>query len=139
MVKLNNLVAPSKPKETTAMADTHYQVSYIRVGSSDLNQSRQFYEDILGLQLISQNIENGYLLFSLAGTTLIIELTVEDGSELCPCRYLGISLKVPNLFELYKTFSDLGVKFTHPPKKQFWGGYLTEFEDPDGNVWTLLG
>ncbi len=120
------------------MADTHYQVSYIRVGSSDLQKSRQFYEDILGLHLISQNIENGYLLFSLAGLTLIIERTDEE-SELCPCRYLGISLKVQNIFQVYESFSDVGVKFSHPPEKQFWGGYLTEFEDPDSNVWTLLG
>jgi catechol 2,3-dioxygenase-like lactoylglutathione lyase family enzyme len=120
------------------MADIHYQVSYIRVGASNLQKSRQFYEDILGLQLISQNLDNGYLLFSLAGITLIIEKTGEE-DELCPCRYLGISLKVQNIFEVYKTFSQLGVEFIHPPEKQFWGGHLTEFEDPDGNIWTLLG
>lgn len=120
------------------MIDYHYQVSYIRVGVSDLNEARNFYEDILGLQLISQNIEKGYLLFSLAGMTLIIE-RVDEESEICPCRYLGISLKIHNIFDVYKTFTTLGVKFSHPPEKQFWGGYLTEFEDPDGNVWTLLG
>jgi len=120
------------------MVDYHYQVSYIRVGASDLYKARNFYEDILGLQLISQNIDKGYLLFSLAGTTLIIE-RADDESELCPCRYLGISLKVQNIDDVYQTFTELGVKFSHPPEKQFWGGYLTEFEDPDRNVWTLLG
>jgi catechol 2,3-dioxygenase-like lactoylglutathione lyase family enzyme len=120
------------------MVDSHYQVSYLRVGSSDLHKARQFYEEVLGLQLISQNIDKGYLLFSLAGITLIIERT-DENSDLCPCRYLGISLKVQNIFEVYENFTKLGVKFSHPPEKQFWGGYLTEFEDPDSNVWTLLG
>jgi catechol 2,3-dioxygenase-like lactoylglutathione lyase family enzyme len=121
------------------MGEFNLQVSYIRVSTSDLDRARQFYEDILGLPLITQNFENGYLLFSLAGITLIIELNDEKESDLCVCRYLGISLKVQNIFDCYKTFSDLDVKFSHPPEKQFWGGYLTEFEDPDGNVWTLLG
>ena len=121
------------------MADIRYKVNYIRVGSRNLNQAKQFYYDILGLHLISQNIENGYLLFSLSGITLIIERSDDDDSELCPCRYLGISLKVHDIFEVYDTLSELGVKFSQPPEKQFWGGYLTEFEDPDGNVWTLLG
>jgi catechol 2,3-dioxygenase-like lactoylglutathione lyase family enzyme len=127
-----------KLKELHAMADTHYKVTYIRVGSSDLHKARIFYEDILGLHLISQNIDKGYLLFSLAGITLIVE-KADDDSEICPCRYLGISLKVQNIFNVYETFSELGVKFSQPPEKQFWGGYLTEFEDPDNNVWTLLG
>ena len=72
------------------------------------------------------------------GLTLIIEKSDED-AELCPCRYLGISLKVQNIFQVYEYFSSQGVKFNHPPEKQFWGGHLSEFNDPDGNIWTLLG
>jgi len=120
------------------MADTRYQVSYIRVGSSDLNKALTFYEGILGLNLISNKIADGYLLFSLSGITLLIEKTNAD-SELCQCRYLGISLRVKDIFQVYEDFTELGVNFSNPPEKQFWGGYLTEFDDPDGNVWSLLG
>jgi len=90
------------------------------------------------LSLISKNIDDGYLLFDLSGITLIIENTKGD-PDLCPSKYLGISLKVRDIFQTYKTFSDSGVVFTQPPEKQFWGGFLTEFHDPDDNVWTLLG
>jgi catechol 2,3-dioxygenase-like lactoylglutathione lyase family enzyme len=126
-------------EKKSGMVDIPNQVSYIRVVSGDLHRAKQFYGDILGLHLISQNIDNGYLLFSLSGITLIIEKSDDDNTELCPCRYLGITLKVHDIFEVYGTFSELGVKFSQPPEKQFWGGYLAEFEDPDGNVWTLLG
>jgi predicted enzyme related to lactoylglutathione lyase len=119
------------------MADHTYHVSYIRVSASDLDQAWHFYGEIMELPLISNNIEAGYLLFNLAGITLIVEKSTEEG-ELCPCRYLGISLKVQDINEIYESFSSLGVIFSHPPEKQFWGGYLTEFQDPDGNTWTLL-
>ena len=120
------------------MADLRYQVSYIRVSSSNLQKARQFYGEILGLPLVTLNIEAGYILFNLAGITLIVEESNDENDELCESRYLGISLKVQDIFRVYDDFTKLGVKFSHPPKKQFWGGYLTEFKDPDGNVWTLL-
>jgi catechol 2,3-dioxygenase-like lactoylglutathione lyase family enzyme len=41
------------------MGEFNLQVSYIRVSTSDLDRARQFYEDILGLPLITQNFENG--------------------------------------------------------------------------------
>jgi catechol 2,3-dioxygenase-like lactoylglutathione lyase family enzyme len=128
----------STQKEESALDGIQYQVSYIRIGVSDLQQSLAFYEEIMRLSLISQNIKEGYLLFTLSGITLIIEKSNED-DELCPCRYLGISLKVRDIFQVYEYFLSQGVKFMHSPEKQFWGGYLTEFNDPDGNVWTLLG
>jgi catechol 2,3-dioxygenase-like lactoylglutathione lyase family enzyme len=121
------------------MANINFQVSYIRVGVSDLYKAQHFYEGILGLPLVSKNFDEGYLLFNLSKITLIIEKTGEDDNQLCPCRYLGISLKVQDIFKVYETFSEQGVEFTQPPEKQFWGGYLTEFNDPEGNVWTLLG
>jgi catechol 2,3-dioxygenase-like lactoylglutathione lyase family enzyme len=120
------------------MVSTDYKVTYIRIGVSDLQKAQDFYEGVMGLPIISKNIEDGYLLFNLTGITLIIERSDED-HELCPCRYLGISLKVKDIFQTYEAFSNLGVKFSHPPEKQFWGGHLTEFQDPDGNIWTLLG
>lgn len=119
--------------------DHTYHVSYIRVSSCDLEKSRYFYEEIMELPLVSDNTPKGYLLFNLSDITLIVEKYIQDNHELCPCRYLGISLRVQDVFGIYESFKKLGVKFRHPPERQFWGGYLTEFQDPDGNTWTLLG
>ena len=121
------------------MENTNYEVSYIRVGVSDAQQARNFYEDILGMQLIVDRSDDGYLLFSIGSITLIIETFSPEDMELPKGRYLGISLKVLDIADVYQALTEQGVKFTHPPEKQFWGGYLTEFFDPDGNVWTLLG
>jgi len=121
------------------MENTNYEVSYIRVGVSGAQQAREFYEDNLGMQLMVDRSEDGYLLFSLGSITLIIETFSPEDMEIPKGRYLGISLKVVNITKVYQSLLDQGVKFTHAPEKQFWGGYLTEFYDPDGNVWTLLG
>ena len=121
------------------MKTTNYEVSYIRVGVSDAQQARDFYEGVLGVPLIVDRSEDGYLLFSLDQITLIIETSSPEDMELPKGRYLGISLKVQDITDVYQTLSEQGVRFSHKPEKQFWGGYLTEFLDPDDNIWTLLG
>ena len=121
------------------MESTTYQLNYVRVGSTDLQRSKEFYGEVLGLPIITENIKRGYLLFEMSGVTLIVERSTPEDPELPPNRYLGISIKVRNINEFYKALTAQGVVFSQPPEKQFWGGYLTEFEDPDGNVWTLLG
>jgi len=120
------------------MEQMHYQVSYIRIGTTDLQKARSFYEGILGLSLISSNMEEGYLLFALSSITLIVEVA-ENNSDIRPGKYLGISLKVQDIYQVYQRLLEQGIKFKNPPEKQFWGGYLTEFSDPDNNVWTLVG
>jgi len=131
-----------KLKEKSAMVSGDYEVNYIRVGVSDLHVAQEFYEDILGMQMIVDRIEDGYLLFDLGCTTLIVEtadaIVGDFPPKLSRGRYLGISLKVREIHEFYETTASQGVKFTHPPEKQFWGGYLAEISDPDGNIWSLV-
>jgi len=95
------------------------QVSYLRVGASDLLQSLTFYEDIMGLTLTNKNIDDGSLLFSLSGITLIFDKSDED-ADICPCRYLGIPLKIQHIFQVYEYFLSQGVKFD-PPRKTILG------------------
>jgi catechol 2,3-dioxygenase-like lactoylglutathione lyase family enzyme len=120
------------------MERMRFHVTYVRIGTTDLEKAHHFYENILGLSLITKNIEGGFLLFDLNGITLIVELAAKQ-SGIHPSKYLGISLKVQDVFHVYNELVDQGVVFLHPPEKQFWGGYLTEFQDPDNNTWTLIG
>lgn len=39
----------------------------------------------------------------------------------------------------YKEWRKRGVKFHAPPQTTLWGGIITSFEDPDGNVFVLMG
>lgn len=120
------------------MEATNYEVSYVSVCVKDIVIAREFYEDILGMPMIVDCSEDGYFLLSLGCTTLIVETANPEEKNLSSGRYLGISLKAGDIMKTYKTLEKQGVKFSNIPEKQFWGGYLTEFSDLDGNIWTLL-
>ena len=54
-------------------------------------------------------------------------------------RFVGVSLKVPDIFATYRVLVERGVEFVAPPEKQPWGGVLAHLRDPDRNILTLLG
>jgi catechol 2,3-dioxygenase-like lactoylglutathione lyase family enzyme len=49
----------------------------------------------------------------------------------------GITFLTTDIQADYERMSARGVKFTDPPKHMEWGEWLSEFEDPDGNVFDL--
>ncbi|MCH8981102.1 VOC family protein [candidate division KSB1 bacterium] len=53
-------------------------------------------------------------------------------------RFVGVSFAVSDIAETYRKLQGKGVEFTHPPERQFWGGLMIHFRDPDGNILTLL-
>ena len=53
-------------------------------------------------------------------------------------RFVGLSFPVSDIAEIYRKLQGKGVEFTHPPVRQFWGGLMIHFRDPDGNILTLL-
>ena len=54
-------------------------------------------------------------------------------------RFVGVSLRVDDIDGVYETLKMRGVQFKSPPEKQSWGGSHAHFQDPDGNILTLLG
>ena len=52
-------------------------------------------------------------------------------------RHTGIAFAVPDLDAAYRELAAKRVRFTLPPTKQPWGGYLATFADPDGNIFYL--
>jgi len=115
------------------------KISAVRVFVSDIEAARRFYGTTLGLrQLWDHGIAVGYDV----GATLIVEAPSPDedegGEENSVGRFVGCSLAVPDIEGTYRELSAKGVEFLHPPEKQPWGGTLTHFKDPSGNVLTLL-
>ena len=100
-----------------------------------------FYGTTLGLKERFRNDEIGWAEYDLGGPCIGLERVEPDDSEgeALVGRFVGISLRVDNLNETYKSLQSKGVPFSRPPEKQEWGGSLAHFEDPDGNVLTLLG
>ena len=112
----------------------------IRVFVRDWDTACEFYEHTLKLPLKYKNPQLGWAEFDVGGPSLGIERVDNDdreGQELVG-QFLGISLQIDDIASTYKHLTDRGVEFTQPPEQQPWGGRLTHFRDPAGNVLTLL-
>ena len=118
-----------------------YTLNTVRIFVSDWQQAVAFYADTLGMECVFQSAEMGWAQFAAGTATLGIERVLpgdSEGAELVG-RFVGVSLEVTDIEVTHETLSNRGVRFTSPPQRQPWGGVLAHFEDPSGNVLTLLG
>jgi predicted enzyme related to lactoylglutathione lyase len=97
-------------------------IPYIRVGVSDMKKSAPFYEQVLGLDKLTEWSTGA--IFDIAGVALGIEYKAKP----------DICLLVDDVDETYKNLKDKGVKFLTEPQDQPWGGRDASLVDPDGNI-----
>ena len=109
------------------------QISYVNVFVSDLSQAIAFYHEALGLPLEFSSPEHGYASFSAGTIRLGVALPGPDHAELVG-RHTGVGFEVADLEAEHARLSGLGVRFTMPPTKQPWGGFMAMMADADGNV-----
>ena len=100
-------------------------IPYIRIGVSDLKKSVSFYQDILGLEKISEWPAGA--IFDISGVELGVELKAKP--QIC--------LLVDDVGKAYQNLKDKGVKFVTEPKDQAWGGRTATFVDPEGTTFTI--
>jgi predicted enzyme related to lactoylglutathione lyase len=115
------------------------QLWYVNVFVSDLQRAVGFFRDTLGLPLEFTDEKFGYASFSPKGVRMGVA-RVEAGapeSQRMIGRHTGIGFGVPDLDAAHRELAGKRVRFTMPPTKQPWGGYMATFADPDGNVFYL--
>ncbi len=123
------------------MADVAAQrpaLSALRIFVDDLAGARDFYEDTLGLPLVWT--AEGALGFDV-GVSLIVESVpadADDDDRALVGRFVGCSFAVDDIDAHYTELAGRGVTFHGPPAHQQWGGHLAHFDDPAGNVLTLV-
>jgi len=100
-------------------------IPYIRIGVEDLKKSASFFQDVLGLEKITEWPTGA--IFDIAGVSLGIETRVKP--EIC--------LLVDDVDKTYQNLKDKEVKFVTEPKDQPWGGRTAAFVDPDGNSFEI--
>jgi predicted enzyme related to lactoylglutathione lyase len=101
----------------------------------------EFYGDTLGLRLRSREDKDGVAVFALGGKdTLSVERAdPKDREEKRRVgRFVGVSIQVDDIRRAYKELSAAGVMFDAAPQREGWGGTMTHFRDPAGNVLTLV-
>lgn len=118
-----------------------YHLYLVRIFVDDWPRALAFYRDVLEMPVVFESEEMGWAELGLEGSHLAIERVADDDEEgrSMVGRFLGVSLEVDDIQATYQTLCDRGVSFSGPPARQPWGGTLAHFEDPEGNVLTLLG
>ena len=113
----------------------------VRIFVRDWPRACAFYSETLGLTERYRNDEIGWAEYDLGGPCFGVERVQPGDTEgdALVGRFVGVSLRVDDLDEIYDSLKKKGVQFTLPPEKQDWGGSLAHFQDPDGNTFTLLG
>jgi lactoylglutathione lyase len=112
------------------------QVDYLMIGVSDMDQSVEFYKDILGMPLKFQT--NEWTEFQTGETTLALHLSnPRTGSttarEGLVAGTLSMGFNVTDLEKTYQELKSKNVRFVMEPKmREEEGIKLAVFLDPDG-------
>lgn len=97
----------------------------------DLAIAKKFYVEQLGLPLV-QETQMMLEFFPGDGVKLGVAMAMHEAAMPLVGRHTGVSLRVPELVELYKTMVAAGVKFAEPLEASPWGK-MAVVCDPDGN------
>ena len=99
------------------------------MGVNNLEEARNYYENVLGLQLKFDFSKKGMLAFNVGNEEPAIILKDEN---VFPNIKPTIWFEVENFESEYNKFKERGVKFLSEPF-QIMTGMAVEFEDPFGN------
>jgi catechol 2,3-dioxygenase-like lactoylglutathione lyase family enzyme len=132
---------PALPRRHRQRIRPAVNLNTARVFVRDIERARQFYVDALGLKLHAQDLAQGYCVFNAGNCELVVESVHPEAPANDHClvgRFTGLSFLVPSVHVAHQDLVSRGVVFTTPPERQFWGGTLATFRDPDGNLFQIV-
>ena len=96
---------------------------------SNLERSKKFYEDVLGLN--KKYEYSSYVGFECGGVEIGLrpKASIEIGKDSATIQFL-----VDDVDKEYRRLIDKGVEFINEPHDEPWGGRQASFHDPDGNI-----
>lgn len=109
--------------------------SFVNITTDNAARLGDFYRDTVGLQ---KQEGMGDYAFVFGGTTLAFDGHSEtSGAAKEPSRVI-FSMLVDDLAAEQKALEAKGVKFSRTAGKEEWGGIISTFADPDGNLMQLI-
>lgn len=117
------------------------RIGYVIVGVKALEPAIAFYRDVMGFELLHAAPELHFASFKVGNQHFSLASGEGGGAETHGTgdRNTGIGFFVADVDAAYVELAAKGVRFTMPPSRQPWGGYMAMFADPDGNVFYLDG
>jgi predicted enzyme related to lactoylglutathione lyase len=109
--------------------------TFVNITSEDPARLLKFYMDVVGLP---KNPNMGEMAVDAGGTTFGFDSHSEvRGAAKEPARVL-IDFFVDDIAAEQKRLEAAGVKFSRSQGKEYWGGVISTFADPDGNYVQLI-
>jgi lactoylglutathione lyase len=118
-------------------------IEWIILITNNYSESRKFYKQILGFEIIRETPEEEFCQFKLDncflaiyGKKFVSPLTGDKriGKAASAIYSFGESSDVDRD---YQTLKSKGVQFFKDPQTQPWGQRTAYFTDPDGNIWEI--
>ena len=102
------------------------QLKYVIKFVADMDKSVHFHRDVLDLKVKFES--PGWSEFATSETTLALH----PASDKNPAGKVELGFTVSDVEAFYRDMIAKGVPFSMPPKKQDFGGVLTQFVDSEG-------
>ncbi len=123
------------------------RLSIITLGVKDLERSRKFYQDGMGLPT-TKKPGDGIIFFQTSGCCLALYPYKKLAEDVSPkfdtpmAKFSGITIahNVRTREEVDVIIAQAersGAKIEKPAQDTFWGGYSGYFSDPDGYLWEI--
>ena len=110
------------------------RIGYVNIFISDFDRALAFYEQTLGLHVVTRDESFGYASFETQGISFAF---ARSDDPALTGRHTGIGWVVDDVNSVFESLSAAGVEFEMPPSRQPWGGFMAMFKDPDGNLFYL--
>ena len=111
-------------------------VAGVIVWTGDLDRLVGFYRDTL--ELTPHSVRPDFVAFRWGDMRLSVGAhSGVDGDTHEPYRVM-INLATSDIHAAFDRLTARGVRFTRPPEREHWGGWVATFQDPDGNALQLL-
>jgi predicted enzyme related to lactoylglutathione lyase len=110
------------------------RVWYATVFVKDFPRALAFYRDTLGLPLRFADEGYKHASFATEGALFSLQGVDDEQAKTFVGRHTGVGFGTADLDGEHARLKAKGVTFTQAPTKMPWGGYLSLFSDPDGNV-----
>ncbi len=122
----------------------HLRIHCLSVFVRDIEQSLQFYVEQLGFQVLSDSTHHLGRYVTIAppdGTAVLALIAPKEDTEDYALVGKGrfVVFLSDDVHAKFGEWLSRGVRFSHPPQAEEWGGVVTGFEDIDGNRFSLVG
>jgi catechol 2,3-dioxygenase-like lactoylglutathione lyase family enzyme len=110
----------------------------------DLERSKSFYHDVLGLSVGNEDPTSAGMIL---GSDMILLVTLDSARDMLTGETPGtprghdpthqFCLFVDDVDDWFKRLSAMGVEFFIEPMDRYWGRRTAHLRDPDGFIWEI--